>query len=70
MIAEFRTSKHLSLRDVAEKMGCSHTAVDKLEKSKNPGVLTLMRYSHAIEVPLTQLVAVYEKTATISLQNA
>jgi transcriptional regulator with XRE-family HTH domain len=45
-----REVKGLSLTEVAERMGCDHAAVSRLESSKhaNPTVNTVMRYVEAI----------------------
>lgn len=69
-LTEIRESKKLSLRDVSEKMGCSHVAVSKLEKSKNPGIRTLTRWADAVGVSLVEVVACYEKMSTESYQKA
>jgi transcriptional regulator with XRE-family HTH domain len=69
-LTEIRESKKLSLRDVGEKMGCSHVAVSKLEKSNNPGILTLGRYADAVGVSLTEIVECFQKMSTESYQNA
>jgi transcriptional regulator with XRE-family HTH domain len=61
VLTEIRESKKLSLREVGEKMGCSHVAVSKLEKSKNPGILTLGRYADAVQVPLLEIIKRFTK---------
>ena len=45
-----REAKGLSLSEVAERMGCDHAAVSRLETGKqaNPTVNTVMRYVEAI----------------------
>jgi transcriptional regulator with XRE-family HTH domain len=70
VLTEIRESKNLSLRDVGEKMGCSHVAVSKLEKSKNPGILTLDRYASAVGVTLFDVVGCFKKMSTESYQSA
>ena len=69
-LTEIRKSKRLSLRDVGEKMGCSGQAVFKLEKSENPGIITLSRYAEAVGVSLQDIVGCFQKMSTESYQNA
>jgi transcriptional regulator with XRE-family HTH domain len=69
-LTEIRKSKGLSLRDVGEKMGCSGQAVFKLEKSRNPGIVTLSRFASAVEVPLEEIIRCFPKLSTESYQNA
>jgi transcriptional regulator with XRE-family HTH domain len=47
-----REARGLSLSDVAERMGCDHAAVSRLESGKqvNPTVNTVMRYVEAINL--------------------
>ena len=47
-----RETRGLSLSDVAERMGCDHAAVSRLESGKqaNPTVNTVMRYVEALDL--------------------
>lgn len=69
-LTEIRKAKKLSLGAVGEKMGCSRTAVFKLEKSENPGILTLGRYAEAVGVSLEEVLECFQKMSTESYQNA
>lgn len=70
MLSELRNAQRLSLREVAERMGCSHVAVSKLESSRNPGILTLKRYADAVGVPFLEVVDTAVKMSPKSYQNA
>jgi transcriptional regulator with XRE-family HTH domain len=50
-----REAQGLSLSEVAERMGCDHAAVSRLETGKqaNPTVNTVMRYVQAIGLRVT-----------------
>ena len=51
-IRERRTAKHLSLRELADKSGVSHTEIYRIEtgKRKYPSVRTLIALARALEI--------------------
>ena len=58
-----------SFRAMARRMGVSHSTVQKVERSKNPGILTLYRYAKALGVPFMEVAQGYIDQYEKSLQN-
>jgi len=52
-IRERRTAKHLSMRELAEKTGISHTEIYRIEagKRKYPSIRILTALAKALEIP-------------------
>lgn len=46
----------MTLHQVAEKMGVSHVAVLKMERTGNPKITSLQRYADAVGVPVEEIV--------------
>lgn len=59
-LSDFRTQKNLTLRDVAERMGCAHGTVLKIERADNPRVKTLLRYAEAVGVSTSEILSYLE----------
>lgn len=58
-IQEIREIKKMSLRDLAELSGVSHTHISNIEKGKkHPTIYTLGLLAYALEVDIEELYAV------------
>lgn len=68
-LSRLRATRKLSLQKVADKMEVSRSTVDKIERARNPHILTLQRYATAIGIPLSEIVSVYEKMYENNVQN-
>lgn len=68
-VSKLRGKKH-TLRSVAARMKTGHTAIHRIENTKNPGIMTLIKYAEAAELPLSEVVAVYEKMYKENVQNS
>lgn len=68
-LREIRKQKGFTLRSVGEKLGTTHNYIYELERTANPGVLTLKRYADAIGEPLSLIVESVVNTSEKSLQS-
>lgn len=56
-LAEVRTEKEISVRELARKSGVARSHIQRIESGEsNPGVLTLVKLAKALDVTIDSLV--------------